>query len=94
MSRIELRAIRKIYPPDVVAVDGIDLSVDDGEVLSLVGPTGSRKSTILRLIAPGWSHPPAARSGLDGHPVDTEPRERGMAMVFQDHAVVPHPDRR
>jgi multiple sugar transport system ATP-binding protein len=90
MSRIELRAISKVYPPDTVAVDGVDLSIDDGEVLVLLGPTGSGKSTVLRLIA-GLEAPTSGEIRFDGHNLeDTLARDRSVAMVFQDFALYPH----
>jgi multiple sugar transport system ATP-binding protein len=90
MSRIELRAISKVYPPDVVAVDGVDLSIDDGEVLVLLGPTGSGKSTVLRLIA-GLEEPTSGEIRFDGQTLgNTLARDRSVAMVFQDYALYPH----
>jgi multiple sugar transport system ATP-binding protein len=90
MSRIELRAISKVYPPDTVAVDRVDLSVDDGEVLVLLGPTGSGKSTVLRLIA-GLEMPTSGDILFDGESLENTPaRDRGVAMVFQEFALYPH----
>jgi multiple sugar transport system ATP-binding protein len=90
MSRIELRGVRKVYPTGVVAVDGLDLSVDDGEVVVLLGPTGCGKTTVLRLIA-GLETPSSGEIRLDGDDVDrVGPRDRGVAMVFQDYALYPH----
>ncbi|MDT5024359.1 MAG: multiple sugar transport system ATP-binding protein [Micromonosporaceae bacterium] len=90
MSRIEVRAISKVYPPDTVAVDRVDLRVDDGEVLVLLGPTGSGKSTVLRLIA-GLEAPTSGEVRLDGESQNsTSVRDRGVAMVFQDYALYPH----
>src|SRR5690606_37116383 len=90
MSRIELRDIRKVYPTGVVAVDGVSLTVDDGETLALLGPTGCGKSTILRMIA-GLEQPTAGELRFDGETVDKVPvRERTVAMVFQDYALYPH----
>jgi multiple sugar transport system ATP-binding protein len=90
MSRIEVRAISKVYPPDTVAVDRVDLSVDDGEVLVLLGPTGSGKSTVLRLIA-GLEAPTSGEVRFDGESQNsTAARDRNVAMVFQDYALYPH----
>ena len=90
MSRIELREIRKVYPTGVVAVDGLSLSVADGEVLVLLGPTGSGKSTVLRLLA-GLETPTSGEITFDGLGLNEIPaRDRGVALVFQDHALYPH----
>jgi multiple sugar transport system ATP-binding protein len=95
MASIELRGLRKVYPADAgstgtVAVDGVDLTVADGEVLVLLGPTGSGKSTVLRLIA-GLEEPTEGAVLFDGHPVDRlGAGDRGVAMVFQDYALYPH----
>ena len=90
MSRIELREIRKVYPTGVVAVDGLSLSVADGEVLVLLGPTGSGKSTVLRLLA-GLETPTSGEITFDGLGLKELPaRDRGVALVFQDHALYPH----
>ena len=90
MSRIEMREIRKVYPTGVVAVDGVSLTVADGEVLVLLGPTGSGKSTVLRLIA-GLESATAGQIFFDGTDVqDTPARDRGIALVFQDFALYPH----
>jgi multiple sugar transport system ATP-binding protein len=89
MSRIELRAISKVYPPDTVAVDGVNLSVDDGEVVALLGPTGSGKSTVLRLIA-GLEAPTSGEIRFDGVGQDSTSTSRhSVAMVFQELALYP-----
>jgi multiple sugar transport system ATP-binding protein len=90
MSRIQLRAISKVYPTGVVAVDDVNVDVDDGEVVVLLGPTGSGKSTLLRIIA-GLEEPTRGEVSFDDEPVtETLVRDRGVAMVFQDYALYPH----
>ena len=90
MSAIGLRELRKVYPTGVVAVDSVDLTVNDGEVVVLLGPTGCGKSTILRLIA-GLEMPTSGQVLFGGKPIDeVESRDRGVAMVFQDYALYPH----
>lgn len=90
MSRIELRAISKVYPPNTVAVDGVDLSVDDGEVVALLGPTGSGKSTVLRLIA-GLETLTSGEIRFGGSAATSgAARDRSVAMVFQEFALYPH----
>ncbi|HEV7654313.1 MAG TPA: ABC transporter ATP-binding protein [Mycobacteriales bacterium] len=68
----------------------VDLTVADGEVLTVVGPSGSGKSTLLRALV-GLADVPQGRLLLDGEEAtDWAPAERDMAMVFQDHAPYPH----
>ena len=89
MSRIELTNLRKTYGA-VVAVKNIDLAIEDGEFVVLVGPSGCGKTTTLRMIA-GFEDPTAGEVRIDGHVVnDLEPRDRGLGMVFQTHALFPH----
>jgi multiple sugar transport system ATP-binding protein len=90
MSRVELRGVRKVYPTGVTAVDGIDLTVDDGEVVVLLGPTGCGKTTVLRLIA-GLEDPTEGEIRIGEDDVDgVGPPDRGVAMVFQEYALYPH----
>src|SRR5215213_1142516 len=75
---------------DVVAVDGIDLEIQDGEFFSMLGPSGSGKTTTLRLIA-GFELPTAGRVWLHGLDVTRKPPfERDVNTVFQDYALFPH----
>jgi ABC-type sugar transport system ATPase subunit len=72
------------------ALADLCLSVADGELLAVVGPSGCGKSTLLRLLA-GLETPTRGTIRLDGEPVDERsPRERNVAMVFQDYALYPH----
>ncbi len=74
----------------VVAVDRADLSIAPGEFFALLGPSGCGKTTTLRLIA-GLERPTAGRIFIGGRDVtDLAPRERDVAMVFQDYALYPH----
>jgi len=76
--------------PDVVA--GVDLTVDAGEVVALLGPSGSGKSTLLRCVA-GLHRPRRGRISIAGRDVADVPVERrGVGLVFQDHALLPHRD--
>jgi thiamine transport system ATP-binding protein len=69
-----------------------DLTVDDGEVLSLIGPSGSGKSTLLSLIA-GFLPPGAGRIRVDAEPIHSlEVAERPVSIVFQQHNLFPHLD--
>ncbi len=77
---------------DLVAVDGVDLHVDDGEVVGVLGPSGSGKSTLLRAVA-GLETPTGGRVVRDG--VDLRglpPHRRELGLMFQDHALFPHRD--
>ena len=90
MARLELRGLSKEFPGGAQAVAALDLQVEEGEFLVLVGPSGCGKSTVLRLIA-GLEAPSAGEILLDGALVNQrEPRERDVAMVFQNYALYPH----
>ena len=90
MSELQLQGLRRTYANGVTAVDGIDLTVHDGEFMVLVGPSGCGKSTTLRMIA-GLEEMSEGRMLIGGVDVtDTPPAERGVAMVFQSYALYPH----
>ena len=89
MSRLELRHVSVALGQKRV-LDDVSLAAADGEFLVLVGPSGSGKSTLLRVIA-GLAPADAGDVLLDGERVnDLEPRERDVAMVFQNYALYPH----
>jgi len=75
---------------DVTAVNGVDLTVHDGEFLVLVGPSGCGKSTTLRLLAGLESATSGTVTIHDSDVTDAEPGERDVAMVFQSYALYPH----
>ena len=86
---VRLVEVRKTYG-DVVAVDHVDLEIEQGEFFTLLGPSGSGKTTTLRLIA-GFERPDAGRIELSGVDVTgTAPYERDVNTVFQDYALFPH----
>jgi multiple sugar transport system ATP-binding protein len=90
VSALKLNRVTKIYRGGVLAVDDLDLDVGDGEVLVLLGPSGCGKTTILRLIA-GLEEATSGDLWLDGERAnDLQPRERNVAMVFQQGALYPH----
>jgi multiple sugar transport system ATP-binding protein len=90
VSALKLDRVTKIYRGGVLAVDELDLDVRDGEVLVLLGPSGCGKTTILRLIA-GLEEATSGDLWLDGERAnDLQPRERNVAMVFQQGALYPH----
>ncbi|GIG58564.1 sugar ABC transporter ATP-binding protein [Longispora fulva] len=89
MSTVGLQKITKAFPDGTVAVDNVSLDVRDGEVMVLLGPSGCGKSTLLRIIA-GLEDPTTGQLLLDGEPaLDIPPRDRHVAMVFQDYALYP-----
>jgi spermidine/putrescine ABC transporter ATP-binding subunit len=86
---VELRGCTRVYG-DVRAVDALDLSVYEGEFLSLLGPSGCGKTTTLNLIA-GFVPPTAGRIFVDGEDVTGRPAHlRGLGVVFQSYALFPH----
>jgi ABC-type sugar transport system ATPase subunit len=90
MSRVELEHVAKTFPDGTRALDDVTLAIEDGELLVLVGPSGCGKSTVLRLVA-GLETPSAGTIRIDGRAVnDVAPRDRNVAMVFQDYALYPH----
>ena len=90
MAAIELRNIGKVYPPNVMAVEGVDLAIKDGEFMVLLGPSGCGKSTTLRMIA-GLEETTTGDIMIDGRRVnDVDPADRDLAIVFQNYALYPH----
>ncbi len=91
MGRIALNGVRKTFNRgDVVAVDDINLDIDDGEFLVLVGPSGCGKSTTLRMIAGLETVTSGDITIGDTRVNNLDPRERDIAMVFQNYALYPH----
>jgi lactose/L-arabinose transport system ATP-binding protein len=89
VATIELVNLRKNYGR-VVAVRNLNCTIEDGEFVVFVGPSGCGKTTTLRLIA-GFEEPDQGEIRIDGRVVnDLEPRDRGLGMVFQSHALFPH----
>ena len=90
MSEIELRQVSKRYADGSEAVQGLDLSIADGEFMILVGPSGCGKSTTLRMIA-GLEEITGGELLIGGEVVNERaPKERDIAMVFQNYALYPH----
>jgi multiple sugar transport system ATP-binding protein len=89
MARIELQGLVKVYG-NTRAVHGIDLAIEDGEFVVFVGPSGCGKSTTLRMIA-GLEDISEGRLLIGGQVVNQhEPKQRNIAMVFQNYAIYPH----
>src|SRR5919201_811085 len=89
MAQVSLRKLFKRFD-DTEAVRGIDLDIADKEFVVLVGPSGCGKTTTLRMIA-GLEEVSAGEIAVDGEVVnDVPPKDRDMAMVFQNYALYPH----
>ena len=90
MATVKLTNVKKVYGKDVVAVDNFNLDIADKEFIVFVGPSGCGKSTTLRMIA-GLEDISAGTIEIDGVVVnDLQPRDRDIAMVFQNYALYPH----
>src|SRR5678809_1586239 len=90
MARVDLERVTKVFPGGVKAVDGIDLGVTDKEFVVLVGPSGCGKSTTLRMVA-GLEEPTDGAIRIGGRVVNrVPPKDRDVAMVFQNYALYPH----
>jgi ABC-type sugar transport system ATPase subunit len=89
LATLSLRKLRKCFGP-LEVVPGVELDVAEHEFVVLVGPSGCGKSTILRMIA-GLEEPTSGDILIDGAVVtEREPKDRDIAMVFQDYALYPH----
>ena len=90
MAGLSLRNVTKVYPNGFVAVKDFNLEIDDKEFIIFVGPSGCGKSTTLRMIA-GLEEISGGECYIDGKLVnDVEPKDRDIAMVFQNYALYPH----
>jgi len=90
MAEVILKEVTKIFDKKVVAVDRINMEVADKEFVVLVGPSGCGKSTTLRMIA-GLEEATEGEIYIDGRMVnDVPPKDRDIAMVFQNYALYPH----
>ena len=86
---VELKGVRKRFG-SAVAVDGVDLTIGDGEFFALLGPSGCGKTTLLRMIA-GFEFPDSGQVLVEGKDVARVPaNERPVNMVFQHYALFPH----
>jgi multiple sugar transport system ATP-binding protein len=90
MSGIGLRNVVKTFPNGVRAVDGVDLTIDDGEFIVLVGPSGCGKTTLLRCIGGLEEVTNGSVVIGDQDVTDVAPKDRDIAMVFQNYALYPH----
>ncbi|MCC6868684.1 MAG: sn-glycerol-3-phosphate import ATP-binding protein UgpC [Burkholderiales bacterium] len=90
MAKVDFRDVRKTYPNGVEAIHGIDAAIADGEFAVIVGPSGCGKSTLLRMVA-GLEEITAGEIAIGERVVNAlEPKDRDIAMVFQNYALYPH----
>src|SRR3984885_9273788 len=90
MATVSLEQINKVYANGFHAVKDLDLDVRDGEFMVLVGPSGCGKPTALRMVA-GLEDISSGTLRIGGKPVnDVTPKDRDIAMVFQNYALYPH----
>ena len=90
MAKVTLQNVDKIYPGNVKAVDSFSLEINDGEFVVLVGPSGCGKSTTLRMVA-GLEEISGGTIRIGERVVnDVPPKDRDIAMVFQNYALYPH----
>ena len=92
MATIATTALVKEYPGGVRGVDGVDVTIADGEFFALLGPSGCGKTTLLRSIAGLEAITEGTLHIGEVDVTQAEPGERGVAMVFQDYALFPHMD--
>jgi multiple sugar transport system ATP-binding protein len=90
VAAIDLQSVVKTFPNGVRAVDGVDLTIQDGEFMVLVGPSGCGKTTLLRCIAGLEEVTDGAILIGDRDVTDVAPKNRDIAMVFQNYALYPH----
>ncbi|MGQ9677910.1 MAG: ABC transporter ATP-binding protein [bacterium] len=90
MSRVLFKSVTKIFQKNVFAVDNVTLEIEDQEFFVILGPSGCGKSTLLRLVA-GLDEPDSGEIYIGERLVNqVEPRDRDIAMVFQNYALYPH----
>ncbi len=90
MTTVALESVTKVFPDGTVAVDSLDLEVADGELMVLLGPSGCGKTTVLRMIA-GLEEVTSGEVYLGGQAATGWlPKDRRVAMVFQEFALYPH----
>jgi multiple sugar transport system ATP-binding protein len=90
MARVALEGVRKVYDNGYIAVDNANFEIADGELMVLVGPSGCGKSTLLRMVA-GLETISSGTIAIGDRVVnDVPPKQRDIAMVFQNYALYPH----
>jgi sn-glycerol 3-phosphate transport system ATP-binding protein len=90
MAAVSLRDVRKSYTPELQVIHGVSMEVKDGEFIVILGPSGCGKSTLLRMVA-GLETITAGEIAIGDRVVNNlEPKDRDIAMVFQNYALYPH----
>jgi multiple sugar transport system ATP-binding protein len=90
VTQVAFQSVSKVYDDGTVAVDDLDLVIDDGEFMVFVGPSGCGKTTALRMVA-GLEQISGGTIRIGDRPVnDVAPKDRDIAMVFQNYALYPH----
>ncbi len=90
MAGVSLRGVKKSYDAKIDVIHGIDMEITDGEFIVIVGPSGCGKSTLLRMVA-GLERITGGEVAIGDRVVNAlEPKDRDIAMVFQNYALYPH----
>jgi sn-glycerol 3-phosphate transport system ATP-binding protein len=90
MAAVSLRDVRKSYTADLPVIHGVSMDIRDGEFIVILGPSGCGKSTLLRMVA-GLETVTAGEISIGERVVNNlEPKDRDIAMVFQNYALYPH----
>src|SRR5204863_1694703 len=90
MAEVSFHEVTKVFPNGTTAVEGLTCTIADGEFMVLVGPSGCGKTTALRMVA-GLEEPTSGAVAIGGEVVNgVPPRDRDVAMVFQNYALYPH----
>src|SRR5881394_4064946 len=90
MAQVHLRGVKKTYDNKIEVIHGIDMEIADGEFIVIVGPSGCGKSTLLRMVA-GLETISSGEIAIGERVVnELEPKDRDIAMVFQNYALYPH----
>ncbi len=90
MAVLKLENVTKQFGKNVIAVNNLNLTVNNGEFLVLLGPSGCGKTTAMRMVA-GLEEVTSGRITIDDVDItDLQPRSRNVSMIFQNYAVWPH----
>ena len=90
MGAIDIKSAGKIYPNGTRALENVNITINDGEFVVLVGPSGCGKTTLLRMVA-GLEDITEGEISIGDKTVnDVAPKDRDIAMVFQNYALYPH----